>query len=265
MTTDADGETDGTHEAAGLVVAQPLANIRVVLVEPASPGNIGSVARVLKNTGIENLVLVRPAPWREEPETHWMAHGSAEILATARQVETLEEALSGTHFVMGTTHRQGRFRVVEQRHESACAEAAQLCQQYPVAVVFGSEKDGLSRDELRLCHRLVRIPSAVDHPSFNLSQAVLLIAYELFRAQPLVPLPEAAPLASVDDFERVVHHVLESLTTIGFKPFNDDMSNFERVLRRFLSRAPLERRDAWVLHRICGQISKFCRRFERGV
>ncbi|MBT4099301.1 MAG: hypothetical protein HOE86_16750, partial [Gemmatimonadetes bacterium] len=115
MTTDADGETDGTHEAAGLVVAQPLANIRVVLVEPASPGNIGSVARVLKNTGIENLVLVRPAPWREEPETHWMAHGSAEILATARQVETLEEALSGTHFVMGTTHRQGRFRVVEQR------------------------------------------------------------------------------------------------------------------------------------------------------
>ena len=94
---------------------------------------------------------------------------------------------------------------------------------------------------------------------------MLLIAYELFRAQPLAPVQEAAPLASVDDFERVVHHVLESLTTIGFKPFNDNMSNFERVLRRFLSRAPLERRDAWVLHRICGQIKKFCRRFERGV
>ena len=95
-------------------IDRPLDQVRIILVEPASPGNIGSVARVLKNTGIRQLVLVNPAPWRNEPETGWMAHGSAEILEAAREVDTLEQAVSGTHFVVGTTHRRGRFRVVEE-------------------------------------------------------------------------------------------------------------------------------------------------------
>ena len=241
-------------------IDRPLDQVRIILVEPASPGNIGSVARVLKNTGIGQLVLVNPAPWRNEPETGWMAHGSAEILEAAREVDTLEQAVSGTHFVVGTTHRRGRFRVVEESHEAACVEAIGIAHRYPVAIVFGREKDGLSREELVHCHRLVRIPSAVDHPSFNLSQAVLLMAFELFRTQGYQLRPDAPPLASVDEFERVVEHILGSLTRIGFRPFNDDMSGFDRVLRRFLSRAPLERRDAWVLHRICSQIGKFSKR-----
>ncbi len=266
MTTDLDMESDEDSRPGIANESRALRNIRIVLVEPASPGNIGSVARVLKNTGIDQLVLVRPAPWREEPETHWLAHGSGEILDGVQQVDSLEEALKGTHFVVGTTHRQGRFRVVEEGHVSACVEAVSIACQYPVAIVFGREKDGLSRDELLVCHRLVRIPSAVDYPSFNLSQAVLLMAYELFRAnRQQGPQVERPPLASVDDIERVVEHILRSLTKIGFRPFNDDMSGFERVLRRFLSRTPLERRDAWVVHRICGQISKFSRRFARGV
>ncbi|MBT3344834.1 MAG: RNA methyltransferase [Gemmatimonadetes bacterium] len=243
-------------------LARPLDGIRIVLVEPGHPGNIGSVARVLKNTGIAQLVLVNPVPWREEDETRWMAHGSHDILDGAREVDTLEEALADTHFVIGTTHRLGRFRVVEEGFESACVEAVGIACRYPVAVVFGREKDGLSREELLRCHRLVRIPSAVDHPSFNLSQAVLLLAYELFRAQGQGLRPDPPPLATVDEFDRVVGHILSSLERIGFKPFNDDMSGFERVLRRYLSRVPLERRDASVLHRICNQIGKFSRHFK---
>lgn len=240
----------------------PLDRIRIVLVEPGHPGNIGSVARVMKNTGMSQLVLVNPVSWREDDETRWMAHGSHDILDGVQEVASLEEALADTHLVIGTTHRLGRFRVVEEGYEAACVEAVGIACRYPVALVFGREKDGLSREELLRCHRLVRIPSAVDHPSFNLSQAVLLVAYELFRAQGQGLRPDPPPLASVDEFERVVDHILSSLEEIGFRPYNGDMGGFERVLRRYLSRVPLERRDASVLHRICNQIGKYSRNFE---
>ncbi len=236
----------------------PLDQVSIVLVEPAVPGNIGSVARVMRNTGVSRLVLVGPGEWRT-PECEWMAHGSKEVLDEARVAEDLEEAVRDCQVVLGTTHRVGRFRVVEDDYRAALAEtAAEASDGRRIAILFGREKDGLSRAELLRCQRLIRIPSAVDHPSFNLSHAVLLVAYELFRrlGEPRQR-PAAAPLATAAQIDRLVAHLLEAMASIGFRPRNDDPANFERVLRRFLGRAPLERRDAAVLHRVAGQIGKF--------
>ena len=215
----------------------------------------------MKNTGIGQLILVRPPDDWRAPEAEWMAHGSTELLDVARIVDDLDAAIAGCHLVLGTTHRVGRFRVVDDDYRTVVAETAAVAADgHRVAVVFGREKDGLSRDELLRCQRLVRIPSAVPHPSFNLSQAVLLIAYELFRrlGQPLVR-PPATPLATVAQTNRLVRHLMAAMEQVGFKPFNSDPGNFERVLRRFLGRTPVERRDAAVLHRIAGQIQKYAR------
>lgn len=241
-------------------MSTPLDQVSVVLVEPAVPGNIGSVARAMRNTGLSRLVLVRPGDWRT-PECEWMAHGSGEVLDEVRVVEDLEEAVGECEIVLGTTHRLGRFRVVDDDYRAALAgTAAEAADGRRVAILFGREKDGLSRAELLRCQRLIRIPSAVAHPSFNLAHAVLLVAYELFRrlGEPLQRAP-AAPLATAGQTDRLVAHLLEAMESIGFRPRNEDPANFERVLRRFLGRAPLERRDAAVLHRVAGQIGKFAR------
>ena len=243
----------------------PLDQVSVVLVDPAVSGNVGSVARVMRNTGLSRLVLVRAGEWRT-PECDWMAHASGEVLDGAREVEDLEEALRDCEVVLGTTHRLGRFRVVDDDYRAALAEtAAEAAAGRRVAILFGCEKDGLSRAELLRCQRLIRIPSAVAHPSFNLSHAVLLVAYELFRrlGEPLQRAP-SAPLATAGQTDRLVAHLLEAMESIGFRPRNDDPANFERVLRRFLGRAPLERRDAAVLHRVAGQIGKFARGVGQG-
>ena len=272
----------------------PADRVRVVLVEPASPGNIGSVARVLKNTGFHDWVLVNPGVWRTD-ETAWMGHGAGDLLDSVLDIQvrrpvatkavnhdtlkvgesdwgkkvrleagesSLEVAIADCHLVIGTTHRDGRFRVIDNDYRTVLHEGAGVAAQgHRVAVIFGREKDGLSRDELLRCQQLIRIPSAVSHPSFNLSHAVLLVTYELFRrlGEPAKHAP-GSPLATVAGTNHVVRHILTALDTIGFHPFNHDVGNFERVLRRFLSRAPLERRDAAVLHRICGQIKKFASR-----
>lgn len=246
-------------------VCGDLERVAVVLVAPSAPGNVGAVARVMKNTGLSRLVLVSPADWRTD-EARWMAHGALEVLDGAQEVGDLSAALAGCHLVVGTTHRTGRFRVVENDFRSVVADAAAVAASgHRVALVFGREKDGLSREELLRCHRLLRIPAAVSHPSFNLSHAVLLVAYELFERLGHSPIySDRAPLATALQIDELVSHVLAAMGAVNFRPFNDDPSTFERVLRRFLSRQPLERRDAAVLHRICGQILKFARRRGQG-
>lgn len=242
-----------------------LINIRVVLVEPATPVNVGAVARVLKNTGITRLALVNPPHW-DTPQTRWTAHASGEILDQCELFDDLKTAVSGAHFVLGTTHRQGRFRKVTPDYRAVLTEVATTAQAHEVAIVFGREKDGLWRQELTCCHQLVTLPAAVPYPSFNLSHAVLLVAHELFLACSKLAddpsdthhTPEpAAPLANAGEVESVHDRVVSAMRLIGFRPYNDDPSNFSRVLKRFLTRTPLERRDAMVIHRICGQIRKF--------
>ena len=235
-------------------------NISVVLVEPATPGNIGAVARVLKNTGLSRLRLVNPVCGWNGDEARWLAHGSVEVLDHCDVYADLASALSDVQFAIGTTHRQGRFREVDEDYLQVLEEGTSLARHNHVAIVFGRERDGLWRREIELCQRLVRIPSAVSYPSFNLSHAVLLVAYELFRlSRSMVPSPRRQ-LATGEELERLVDDLHAVMEIIEFRPFNDDPTNFDRVLRRVLSRTPLEPRDVKVIHKLCSQVRKFALR-----
>jgi len=246
-----------------------LDNITVVLVEPATAVNVGAVARVLKTTGIKQLALVNPGNW-DTPQARWTAHASEDILDQCLLFDDLKSAVAGAHFVIGTTHRHGRFRKVTPDYRQVLTEVAARSQTHKVALVFGREKDGLWRNELTYCHQLITVPAAVTYPSFNLSHAVLLIVHELFlessRISAALPAPNEvqhlppAPIANAAEIESVHQQVVRAMSLIGFRSYNDNPANFSRVLMRFLTRVPLERRDAMVIHRICGQIRKFASR-----
>lgn len=237
----------------------PLHNIRIVLVAPGTPGNIGAVARVMKTTGMRHLVLVNPGAW-DTPEARWMAHGSGDVLDSCEVVDDLATAVAPAHIVVGTTHRLGRFRDVNSEPRQAIAALAPHAYHHQIALVFGREKDGLWRSELRHCHQLLRFPSAVSFPSLNLSQAVLLFAYEFFHAlQEARPAPPS-DLATAVEREHLYRHLGEALEAIEFRPYNDDSTNFGRTVRRVFSRILLERRDVMVVHKICRQIERFASR-----
>ena len=236
-----------------------LANVVVILVEPAVPGNIGSAARAMKTMGLSDLVVLNgPKDFADHQQTIMLGHGAGDLLKKSRPVTTWEEATKGLHWLVGTTHRKRRSQfpqIVEARQ--AAVKIAELSQSHRVGIVFGREEAGLTDAELRKCHDIASVPQAAEHPSLNLAQAVMLFAYEVYLASlGEVPKPRYN-LATVHEVESVLKHLAESLAKVGFRPHQGDPESFLRSLRRVLSRAPLEKRDANVLHRICQQIDYY--------
>lgn len=249
------------HPGPALTFSAPknLANVTVILVEPAVPGNIGSAARAMKTMGLTDLVVLNgPKDFHTHQQAIMLGHGAGDLLEKSRRVTMWEEATTGLHWLVGTTHRKRRAQfpqVVEARQ--AAAKIAELSQKHRVGIVFGREEAGLSDTELRLCHDIVSVPQASEHPSLNLSQAVMLLAYEIYHASlGEIPKPKYN-LATVHEVENVLKHLAESLDKIGFRPHQGDPDSFLRSLRRVIARAPLEKRDCNVLHRICQQIDRY--------
>lgn len=165
----------------------PLGNVRIVLVEPAGPRNVGSVARVMANFGMEALVLVAPQCDYLGQEAQTMAVHAKEILRRATVVASVPEALVGCQRVAATLGREFAGRVPVE----AIAQVSPwlLAQDLPSskrpstvsAIIFGREDHGLSNDDLHYAQRLVTIPTGADYVSLNLAQAVGVCAYELRR------------------------------------------------------------------------------------
>ena len=233
-----------------------LANITIILVEPGVMGNIGSSARAMKTMGIADLVVLNgPVKFQTDMDAIKLGHGAFDLLEKARPVATWEDAIRDLHWLVGTTHRKRRAQfpqVIDARE--AAAKVAELSQNHRVGIVFGREESGLTDEELRRCQTIATVPSAAAHPSLNLAQAVMIFCYEIFIASMRdIPKPKQT-LATVDEVESVLQHLSRSLAAIGFRPHQGDPESFMRSLRRVLSRAPLEKRDCNVLHRICQQI-----------
>jgi tRNA/rRNA methyltransferase len=157
-----------------------LPRVRIVLVRPETGANIGAVARVVRNTGLSGVDLVAPGDWRtvECWRTAWGAH---EVLEEARVFPDLSAALAEATYVAALSGRRDAGVACVDVREMA-AEAMSPGDENKVALVFGPETSGLTLDELALCGRRVRIPSHPDQPSLNLSHAVMVVAYEVFRA-----------------------------------------------------------------------------------
>lgn len=155
-----------------------LANIRIVLVNTTHPGNIGAVARAMKNMGLYKLYLVTPKTFPDEQAVHRAAHAE-DILANAVVCETLDEALDGTSLVVGTSARGRRIRWPLLSPREAAQQALAEADVGEVAILFGREAHGLTNEELQKCHLHLNIPTDEEYSSLNLAMAVQVVAYEL--------------------------------------------------------------------------------------
>ena len=228
------------------------ADIRIVLVATSHPGNIGAAARAMKNMALSELVLVGPKQF-PHPEAAARASGADDVLAAARVVGSLAEALAGCGFIAATTSRDRdqRFRVIDVRE--AAERIVSESQRAPAAVVFGAERTGLTNEELESAHALVRIPANAAYPSLNLAMAVQLVAYELFRVragEAPVRASAGAPLADAAEMARLYAHFEQVLGEIDFRDRTQSGTHLMERIRRFLQRAELDRNEVNILRGI---------------
>ena len=226
--------------------------IRIVLVAPSHPGNIGAAARAMKNMALEELVLVNPRQF-PHPEASARASGADDVLASARVVPTLAEALEDCGYVAATTSRDRDqyFRIVDVREAASrlVAESSTAA----AAVVFGSERTGLANQELESAHALIRIPASPAYASLNLAMAVQLVAYELYRARGVAAptaAPLAAPLATTQEMERLYGHIAAVLEEIDFRHRTQSGTHLMARIRRLLQRAELDHNEVNILRGI---------------
>jgi TrmH family RNA methyltransferase len=216
---------------------------RIVLVSPRNPLNIGAAARAMSNFGFCDLRLVAPydLAFREAKS----AVRSHYILDRAQVVDSVSAAIADCGLVVGTTavgHRD--LHIPLYRLETAGTMIREQAQSAPVALLFGSEKFGLSNDDLSFCHWALRIPTREEHGSMNLGQAVAICLYELRRnSQPIEARLPPAPTAPAEVHERFTGILLELLNSSGYVNQKTSQST-ELKVRRLVRRLPLPASDA---------------------
>jgi TrmH family RNA methyltransferase len=247
--------------------------IRTILVETSHPGNIGAVARAMKNMGLTELVLVRPREF-PHPDATARASGADDVLAAARVVHTLLEAIAGCGLVMATTSRvrDQYFRVLDVRE--AAERAVSEARQAPVALLFGTERTGLTNDELAHAHALLRIPANPVYASLNLAMSVQIVAYEVRRAmlaqdpgmaaEFAAPTQRTAPLAPPEEMERLFTHLGVVLEEIDFRDRTQSGTHLMNRLRRLFERAELDVNEVNILRGILTAVQSRRRRAGSG-
>jgi tRNA/rRNA methyltransferase len=227
-----------------------LPKLAVVLISTRNPLNIGAAARAMSNFGFTDLRLVSPysEAWKEARS----AVGAAAVLAKAQVYESLAAAISGCRLVVGTAslgHRDLRLDVRRLEHGARMIRK----DAGPVAILFGSEKYGLSNEDLSRCHWLLRIPTSAEHESMNLGQAVALVLYELIR-NPRTPQRQYKPRkATAEVLERMEEILGEMLRASGYTQAKTEASSLLK-LRRLLRRMNLSARDAEIVLGMLRQI-----------
>lgn len=244
-------------------MATPLANISIVLVHPEYPENIGSVARCMKNMGLKELLLINPVPY-QRLEAYALAHRSRDILDNALVFDDLQEALKPFVFAIGTTQRvRGRHYPLHTPAQIA-GEIRKRGRNAKIALVFGRESKGLSNEELRCCHMVSTIPTAVRQPAINLAQAVMIYCYELYTSLRQEQGKEifSWDLASNQEIYHLYEHLDACLQRIGFHP-RVDRGDFIDRFRRVLGRIALEKRDVKLFHKLFAEVERAMQEMEK--
>ncbi|MBT8422682.1 MAG: RNA methyltransferase [Gammaproteobacteria bacterium] len=230
--------------------------VRFVLCETSHPGNIGAAARAIKTMGFSELVLVDPQDFPSS-EADARASGAVDLLANARVVDTLAEAVADCRIVFGSSARRRKLRWPELNPRECAQQALDVAQTGPVSIVFGTERSGLSNEQMDLCNALVYIPANPDYSSLNLASAVQLIAYELHFAlgdfQP--PQEPEFPAASGEDMELFYAHLKDVMVGTGFMD-PDNPRQLERKLRRLFNRAHVDVNELGILRGILAAMDK---------
>jgi len=241
-----------------------LDNIRIVLVNTSHPGNIGGVARAMKNMGLSRLYLVDPKQYPDE-QADWRAASAIDILHRAVVVPTLAEAIGDCQFVVGTSARERRipWPLLDPRQCAERMASASVGEQ--VAVLFGREDRGLTNEELKVCNLHLHVPTAEAYSSLNLAMAVQIVCYELrmLQAQSQLPASEDAqwdtPFATSDNMERFYTHLEQTLVDVEFLDPAAPRQLMSR-LRRLYSRVRLDEMELNILRGILTETQKWVQR-----
>lgn len=231
---------------------QALENVKVVLVNPLDSRNIGAVCRAMKNMGLRKLAIVGGNPVDYDLAGVLAIH-ARDVLEQARFFPELDSALSDTVLSAGITRRRGKRRKYFSLLPEELADRIAIIKEGITAVVFGNEESGLTDDELSHCNLAVRIPSSSLFPSLNLSHAVQIIGYQIFRRLNADYAPQYTPI-SRPKMDRLVSVILTSLENLGFfkQVTPHDMGIF---LRDILTRSGLSGREAKRLETVFRKIS----------
>lgn len=225
--------------------------VEVVLVRPTRSANVAAACRAMKNMGLRQLRIVGPPADLDEPEARNLAYGAWDVLDAARPAPSLLDAVADSTFVAGAT---GRIVPDAWTPRRLAQEAEERAGGGRLSLVFGPEASGLTNQELALCHVRVRIPTSLEHPSLNLAQAVLVLAYELHVAgAPAATLEEPLP-ASAGELEVAVQELRAALLGIGYlNPAQPDEVLSE--LRALLLRSRPTPREVTLLRGMARQVA----------
>ncbi len=232
-----------------------LERVRVVLVEPSHPGNVGAAARAMKTMGLCDLVMVAPRR-HPHPEATWRAAGGADVLAKARVVDALGSAIDDCVLVAATSARPRRIPWPTADLRGAAAQLIDAASTGPVAVLFGREASGLTNDELQRAALHVHVPANPDYPVLNLGMAVQLMAYELRMACSHWEAPgwDRRPATS-GEIEGMLEHLASVLQRIDYLDLENPRQTMTR-LRRLFTRASLDVTETQMLRGIFRAIER---------
>ena len=234
-------------------VNSELDHLRVVLVDARNPLNIGAAARAMSNFGARRLRVVNPyeVAFREARS----AMGAAKLLAKAEEYKTVADAVADCTLVVGTTavgHRELQHPL--RRLQDGARLMRKLLATSKVALLFGSEKFGLSNQDLSHCHWLMKIPTRTEHSSMNLGQAVAICMYELARPGKVARVKEKKVQTRAGEIERITTLLFEALRTSGYvQPRTAEAT--EGKIRRLIRRLQIEKHDAELLQGMLRQIT----------
>lgn len=232
-------------------------HIFCVLCKCKNAGNMGAVARAIKNMGLDGLILVRPnrERWLEAVK---MAPGAEDILEGAKICNSLEQAISDMHYIIGTTSRIRKHRLRTFGPKEVIQEVVNLPANHRIAIVFGSERTGLSNHELSFCQKVVVIPTSSWLSSINLAQAVMIMAYEWHMSSHNkggTGESKKVIFASADKRQRLISHAEIVLRRIGF--IQDNPDHIMLSFKDMLSRLDLTEREVALLRGILSKI-EYC-------
>jgi len=232
--------------------AERQAKIRIVLVNTSHPGNIGGAARAMKNMGLAELYLVEPREY-PAPRAVWRAAGARDVLANAKIVGSVDEAIKDCGLVIGTSARERRipWPLINPRE---CGDKIwQEAKSHQVALLFGREDRGLTNSELQKCHYHVHIPSNPDYSSLNLATAVQVLSYEIRMASLASEsgdLPAMndwdQPLATADELELFHDHLATTMADLKFYDPDNPKQLLTRM-RRLFNRTRMDKMEVSML------------------
>ncbi len=232
--------------------------IRIVLVQPTHPGNIGATARAMANMGVAKLILVEPRTFPSSEATA-RAAGADEILQNAMVVDDLDHAIADCSLVIGTSARKRSITWSELQPPEAMQKVVENARHAPVALLFGRESRGLTNDELDRCHYLVHISTTSEFPSINIASTVMVLLYELRKtieaaSEYKSPVEPSDMHATAAEMKHFYQHLWRLLTILQFEKSHN--SKLHRKLISLFNRAHPYAWDIRMLRGIFAAIEK---------